>query len=511
MKKFFKKPVFFIIVGILLLILILIISGGKKNKTTVVVSTVARGTVVQEVSSTGRVNPAEDIDLAFERSGKVIRVNVKVGDTVFEGQTLMVLNNADLVAQLEQAQAGLANYQAQLDALLRGSRPEDISIRQTDLKKSQQDLTNDYNGVIDILNDAYNKADDAVNKQNSLFSNPASNPQLTFVTTESQTETDVKNQRLAIETELGNFKSEISFLGADYSAIDQEMMNAERHLDVVRIFLNNLYTTLNGAVNLSQTNLDAYKTSVATARTNINTAMTSINTRQDLIASQKLTVESYQNQLNLILAGSTQEQIAAGRALVKQAQANVDAAQAQLDKTILRSPIKGVVSQLDTKVGEIVSANVNVASVISDAKFEIETNIAEVDIANLKVGNAAKITLDAYGSENVFDAAVVKIDPAEIIIDGVATYKTTLQFTRDDERIRPGMTANIDITTDKRDNILYIPQRAVITKDGQKFVQISGTDDKQLQEVKVELGLRGSDGNIEVINGLKEGDKIINQ
>jgi len=102
---------------------------------------------------------------------------------------------------------------------------------------------------------------------------------------------------------------------------------------------------------------------------------------------------------------------------------------------------------------------------------------------------------------------VVKIDPAETIIEGVATYKTTLQFEKSDGRIKSGMTANIDISTDKRENVLVIPQRAVVSEGAGKFVMVdNGTSNPEKR--KIETGLRGIDGNIEVISGLSEGEKI---
>ena len=67
----------------------------------------------------------------------------------------------------------------------------------------------------------------------------------------------------------------------------------------------------------------------------------------------------------------------------------------------------------------------------------------------------------------------------------------------------PGMTANLDILTAQKNDALIIPQRAITSANGDKFVDIGGTT------VKVITGLRGSDGNIEILEGLKEGDKIV--
>ncbi len=286
--------------------------------------------------------------------------------------------------------------------------------------------------------------------------------------------------------------------------------DVQKNLNNISSFLDDANLALNGlsaSASISQTTIDGWKTNVSTARTNINTSITDILAAEKAVKTAESDLFLAQQQLKLDEAGATEQDIAAQEAQVEKAQANVLDYEAQLAKTIIRSPIDGVISKQDAKVGEIFSANENIVSVISANKFEIESNVPEADIAKLKIGDSAKITLDAYGDSVIFNAKVVKIDPAETIIEGVATHKTTFQFDEEDDRIKSGMTANIDILTDKRENVLVIPQRAVAARDTSKFVLVDkGT--KDFEERKIETGLRGSDGNVEVISGLSEGEWI---
>jgi RND family efflux transporter MFP subunit len=165
------------------------------------------------------------------------------------------------------------------------------------------------------------------------------------------------------------------------------------------------------------------------------------------------------------------------------------------------------VGRQEAKKGEIVAANAPIVSIISSSEFEIESNVPEADIAKLELGDDAEATLDAYGRDVVFSLKVVAIDPVETIIDGVATYKATFQFSEKSELIKSGMTADIDILTDYRQNVIIIPQRALITKNGDKFVRL--LQQGETKESRVKTGLVGSDGNIEITEGLKEGDQII--
>ena len=78
---------------------------------------------------------------------------------------------------------------------------------------------------------------------------------------------------------------------------------------------------------------------------------------------------------------------------------------------------------------------------------------------------------------------------------------------KEDERIKSGMTANIGILADERHNVIAIPGRAVVVKNGDQIVRV--VIDGEIEERKVITGLRGSDGTVEVVKGLNEGDKVI--
>ena len=120
------------------------------------------------------------------------------------------------------------------------------------------------------------------------------------------------------------------------------------------------------------------------------------------------------------------------------------------------------------------------------------------------------MTLDAYGSDIIFDAAVTLMDPAETVLEGVPTYKVTLQFVKADDRIRSGMTANTEILTHEHDGVLYIPTRAIIINDdGSRSVRVLNKDGKTFATSTVKIGLKGSSGTTEIVSGVKVGDKVV--
>lgn len=469
------------------------------------------GTIVQEVSVTGNTKPVDDLSLAFEKGGTIKSVYVSVGDTVRAGQVLVKLDTSELMAQLAQAQASAEAEQAKLNDLRQGSRPEDIAVSRTALQKAQQDLTNDYSGVVDVLADVYTEASDAVRNQiSALFSNGETNPQLTFTAADSQAKYDSEAGRSQASAELNAWRGELLAVSAvsASSDLDAAIGKALSHLVIIKDFLNRVADVLSSTVGLPDATLAAYRTNVTTARTNVNTGISNVRGKQQEIAVQAITVKQLQDELNLKIAGATKEQINAQSALVRQAEASMQNIQAQIGKMTLISPISGIVTKQDAKVGQIATPNTPLVAIISSGKLQIEANIPETDIAKVKTGDTAKVTLDTFGNDVIFEAKIVSIDPAETIIEGVATYKTDFEFVGDTSHVKPGMTANIDILSDRRDNVLIIPQRAVTVKDGTSYVTVF-LGNGLTEERAVTPGLRGVDGNVEVTSGLTEGDRLV--
>lgn len=473
--NFVKKPIF--IIGTIVLAAI---AGAyfyfSRGETKPEFVTVKKGDIVSEVSVTGHVKPLKSVDLAFEKNGRVSAILSGVGGFVYAGQTLVKQDDSELSAQLSEAEADLATKKAELN-------------------KSEIVLNNYYLSIIDVLNDAYTKADDAVkNQADSMFSDGDSNaPKLVFSTTDYQAQTDSQNGRLLSKTELNNWRQEITALGSvsSVSELDLALQKSQNHLAIVRDFLLKTMDALNKA-GISQATIDAYKASITTARTNINTVLTNITSQKQDIDSQKATVAS--------------DEVA-----IKSYEASIKNIEAQISKTVLYSPISGIVTKQDAKVGEIAAAGTILVSVITASQFEIETYIPEVDISKIKIGDISRVTLDAYGKDVSFEAKVSAIDPAETIMEGVATYKATLRFVTNDKLIKSGMTANLDIMTAAKDNVLIIPQRAIATANGDKFVNLYDptAKDGKITKVKIVTGLRGSDGNVEILEGLMEGDRVV--
>ncbi len=500
----------------ILIPLILVLLGvgyvvfGKSGTDSEDIVTVQSSTFIQEVSVTGKVVAAQDVDMAFETSGRVSRVNVKVGDIVKTGQVLASVGSGDQYATVLQRQARVDSEAAKLAEIQRGSRTEDISIAQTEADGAR--ITRDQNlqSLVDQIKDSYSKVDDAVrSKADQLFKNPRSvNPEVVSFDN-YQLRISVNDQRVKIGEMLDVWAKSVAALTvSNYS--ENYINEARINLAIARSFFNDLgagVAILTASDAVPQTTIDKYKSDISSARTSVASSITSLASAEQTYKSSITAYARAQDQLALKKAGSTIEQINSQQAILKSAQADLQSAQALLAKTNITAPFDGIVTKVDTKVGEIASVNTNVIAMISASSYEVESHISETDIAKVQVGQPARITLDAYGKDIIFLATVVQVDPAETVLDGVSTYKTKLQFNSTDNRIRSGMTANITIQTAEKPSSVVVPQEALFLEAGEKMVTIDQAGNRVKR--KVETGGINSEGKIEIISGISVGERVV--
>jgi HlyD family secretion protein len=471
--------------------------------------TVQRGSITESVSITGNTTPQQSVSLAFDSSGIISHIYSDLGRRISAGQVLAELNTNDLVAQLHQAEANVATQLAKLQGLQSGSRPEDIASSQAALDKAKQDLANMYTGISDTSIDSYAKATDAVRIQISgLFSNAETqNPALTYTTSNSQAQTDVINERPVIGASLNKWQDQLSSISQSDTALETLLQGEISYLTDIRQLLNNLSKTLDSAPSLSVTALAANKAAVSTALNEVNTAVKNLNTISQNIASQKLTVLQLQAQLNLKNVGTLPTDISAQEAQVEQAKATVDSVKAKIQNSQIVAPISGTVTKFDAKIGQLATPSVPLVSIMADNGYEVDAGVSETDVGKILVGNVVTMTLDAFPNET-FTGSVFYLAPSETNTQGVINYQVKISFDKADARLKSGLTANIDIQTKRKDNVLVLPQYAILQNNEGTFVET--LENKTTKQNKVMLGIQDQKGNVEIISGVTEGEQVLN-
>ena len=492
-----------------LVLIILIYYLFFHNSKTYQFVTVQRDAITETVSLTGNTTPEQSVSLAFGSSGIISHVYSDLGLHATTSQVLAILNINDLVAQLHQAQANVASAQAKLQGLQNGSRPEDIAASQAALDKAQQDLANMYAGIIDTSTDSYTKANDAVRTQiDPFFSNSETPlPKLTYGVNEYQYETVVESERLDASSALNNWKTQLANTDQTNTNLETLLQKEISYLATIRQLLNDLSVTLEKTISVNASVLSAYKMNVSTALNEVNVASASLNSISQNIASQKLTILQLQSQLDLKQAGSLPTDISAQQAQVEEAQASVDSAQAKIQNAEIIAPISGTVTQFDAKIGQLASPSTPLISIMSDSGYEVDAGVSETDVGKILVGDSVSMTLDAFPNET-FAGAVFYIAPSETNTQGVISYQIKISFDKINPRLKSGLTANINIETRHDDNVLILPQYAILQNDQGNFVET--LEKGAIKQYPVTLGIQDQKGNVEILSGVSEGEQVIN-
>lgn len=497
------------IIALIVLILIAYVGFFRNSSNTIEIAQVVSGRLIEKVEVTGKVKALNRAELSFEKSGSVNQIYFKVGDEVKEGDVIASLDSSDISAQLQGAEASLLAEQAKMSELRNGLRPEEMSVEESKLNSAQTSHEDARVGLLNAFHDAYAKTNSAIlNYADTLFINAQNAaPQLKV---RSNQEKLILDSRVLMGAKLVSWKSDLDSMTLSTDPI-QYTERIHKYLELGKVLLGALSSTVSGANSsnsgISQSEVDTLSLNLTTALSNFNSAVSSVATAEAEYRNSLSALSLAKDQFNLKKAGSSSEELQIQEAKVSQAEANVANIKAELNKKRLVSPMDGVIGKIDLDLGTFVNQG-EIKSIIVSDQFKIEVNVPEADIAKIGAGNKAVVTLDAYDSNTLFNAHVVSIDLAETIVEGVPTYKVILQFDDKDARIRSGMTANIDILTQDKDNAILIPYRSIIDKNGEKFVTLLNNDGSKT-EVKIEIGARGSDGRVEVINGLSVGSKVV--
>jgi len=202
--------------------------------------------------------------------------------------------------------------------------------------------------------------------------------------------------------------------------------------------------------------------------------------------------------------------LASYEASVTQAEADARSALARLRDAQVVAPIDGILTAVNADPGESVTAGIGVVTVLSAGlDFEIALDIPESDVAKTREGQTADVTFDAFGDDLVFGGTLFSIDPAQKLIEGVVFYeaKVLLDPDQDLSAVKPGMSADVTVVTGERTGVLTVPSRAVLERDGHKYVRVPSGD--AYEERTVTVGLRADGGIIEITSGLSEGETVI--
>jgi HlyD family secretion protein len=469
-------------VVLLLIVVISIVAGSKDAPEVTTVRIERRPELRSVVTASGEVRPIRFIKLTSEVAGRIEEIYVKQGDHVKKGQELVRLDPTQLQTQ-EQAQ--FAATQA-------------------------------------ALSDVQNARTQVIGAQNQVL--------------------QAQENLAAAEASLATARQQVSV--------------AQTNVDKAKVDLNKAERELKRTTELVESNV-ASRLEYDTARDTYELAKVALRTAEEQLKQQKIAVEEAIARVNQqkVAVKDAQTGVARAEASLKSSEARANQQQAnyrgQVDlrnKTLQRSPLDGVVADLPSRIGEFATANFSSTPLMTIADMStinVEVNVDETEIADVEVGQPAKIKVDAFGDRDLeaivtqkYPLAVGKSDTQgglsnRINVQEAKEFLVVLELRNlpDEVRegLRPGMSATATITTKVKKDVIAVPLQAIVEKTptpagspspgsasptptpvdrprNQKGVYI--LEGNKAKFVEVTTGITG-ESDIEIISGVSEKMEVI--
>lgn len=452
--------------------------------------TVTRGEIAPTMVVSGVIEAQEQVELNFKSGGTLATIDVEVGDKVKIGQRLASVDDIDMKKQLRLAKADYDSAKAQMRQLKKASS--------SDL--ATQEIT--------------------VNKAGSSLSNTqmkTTNTQSSAIISVATAQTDVDNAKRdmdQLQIKRDEAVKEWQDLVAKYEHPVYHLPNytdaQEKEVDAAKTAADSAYDKLIAAQ-------DKYNKALQSLNTaKLQSELQNNNAANDLVQSQAQ-YDTAQIQLDSLKTGPNADDKIIQRAKEIAAEENYYSAQRSLDDSILTAPINGTVLSIDSNVGEEVSGGGLTTSASTSGSGSafitiankdgliVTASVDQADIAKVKKGQKAEISVDAFPDQTL-KGTVINVDPNPVIEQNVVTYKISVLLEKPDPKIQLGMAATVNIDLGKKNNVLIVPNLAVKSSNGSKFV--TKNIDGSPTQIRVETGL-ADDQFTEITSGLNEGDVIV--
>lgn len=333
--------------------------------------------------------------------------------------------------------------------------------------------------------------------------------------------TPVKNDQIIAKLDAAQLQAQLTQATANQLSATAAIQTGE-----------NAVLSADAAAQAAEFNVQRAKSVVADAQRNLDLTQQMVNegvtARRDLDTAKAALTQATAQQQQAVAqwnqakaqAQSARSQLNQAKAQAQQAAAAVQLASVNVEHTIIRAPIDGVVVARNVDVGQTVAASLQAPTLFLIAKdlrqMQVLADIDEADIGQLGPDSRVTFTVDAYPSDT-FRGRIAQIRLAPQTVQNVVTYTAVVQVENPDLKLKPGMTANVTAIVAEKENVLTVPNAALrfrpaAESDGPQRRTTGPTlwkvDGQQLTPTSVKLGI--TDGVVtEVVSGdLREGERI---
>lgn len=487
---------------------------------------VRRGAVAKTVSVAGSVISDQKFELGFLTPGIIKEVLVKVGDRVKAGDLLVAQDVSVLQAQANQARASIAAASALLSKTKNHLRLADIAVLDRALESARVGLETAQRNLQDVYRSrdtdrnsaaaalqgaetAYQNALNAYNAQLAVIDQSTVNAQMALTNaTNALNSAQMAYNQVMNRYNMGQATmAELQQAQLVLATANMAYLSARTAYDTAVQQANFQKISASGGVDSARSQLDSARAAYNSATNGLDLK---INNAQNILVAAQAAYNLAQAQYQQSLAPTLGADIASSSAQVAAAVASLRIVEAQIAKASIKAPLDGLITAVNAKAHEISPLAGPAVVLETEGVFQVEAFISEVDVQKVLPGAAVKLIFDAMPGLEM-TGAVVSIDPAATISLGVVNYKVKVILSSAMEsttQLKPAMTADLEILTDQRENVLFVPRKALIKSDGGYKVKVLIANTKQSIEREVQVGLLG-DSEAEIISGLSEGDSVV--
>lgn len=387
--------------------------GNQTSAPQYMTAKIERGNLRNTVTATGTLQAVTTVQVGSQASGTLSALYADFNSVVKKGQVIAQLDPSISKAQVDQARANLQQARASV-------------------QQSAASVTGSRAGV-----------------------------------------TDAQAKVLAAKSTVQNNQSGVSSAQAN-------VMVLKAQLDDALSFLKQQEYLMKTGV-IAQRDYDLANTSYKTAEARYNQANAQLNqavlsersSAGSGIAQSQAQVQQSQAQVQ-----QSQAQVQQAQAQVQQAEAALRLAEVNLAHTTITSPIDGIVVSRDVNVGQTVAASLSAPTLFTIAKdltqMQVIANIDQADIGLVEQAKSVKFSVDAFPGKD-FDGTIqqMRLNPQNV--QNVVTYNVVIDVSNPEQKLKPGMTANLTITIDERNNVLKVPNSALRFTPADGTTQKSGT------------------------------------
>ncbi|MGJ5629616.1 efflux RND transporter periplasmic adaptor subunit [Nostoc sp. CALU 1950] len=432
----------------------LVKQGTNKEDIAQLTVPVAAQNVTLRITASGKVVPVQSVNISPKNPGVLSQLYVEQGDRIQQGQILARMDSASIEAQRSQYRANLAQSQAQLAQAVAGSRPQEIAQARARLAQAQAQLA----------------AAKAGNRPQEIA--------------QSQSQVDAAQARVNYTSEQVKRYQYLYKEGAERKQLLDQAISDDK----------------------------SARASLEEAKKRLSLVQS--GTRTEEIDQRQAAVNEARAALVLLEDGTRSEEIVQRQAAVASAEAQLKGVQVQLDETIIRAPLSGIVTQKYADPGAFVtpttsasaSASATSSSIVAVARgLEVLAQVPEADIGRIKQGQQVEIVADAY-PDQVFKGKVRLIAPEAVVEQGVTSFQVRVALDTGTDELRSGLNVDLTFLGDRVNNALVLPTVSIVTEKGQTGVLIPDANNKpQFREVTIGAQIQNQ---TQILGGIKEGDRV---